>query len=145
MRSNVRVWAVELGEGVAPTEREGTLWRDDDELRFEPAREGETGISIPFREVRKVRRLRGSPVLIVVRRRGDREIRTAFYFAQPPPLSAFTDTQTDVRSVIPFRNPRRKARRDNVGYLGMMNREKKAEVIGWEREVRAAVAAALGR
>ena len=144
MLRNVRVWAVELSEGLATSEREGRLWRDAEELRFEPASEGQAGVSIPFREVRKVRRLRGSPVLMVVRRRGDREIRTAFYFVQPPPLTAFTETQTDVRSIMPFRNPRRKARRENVGYLGLMNREKKAELIEWEREVRAAVAAAVG-
>ncbi|HEU4354897.1 MAG TPA: hypothetical protein VFT27_04845 [Actinomycetota bacterium] len=142
MLRNVRVWAVELSEGVAPSEREGHLWIDVGELRFEPSGEGQAGIAIPFHEVRKVRRLRGSPVLMVVRRGGDRETRTAFYFVQPPPLAAFTDSQTDIRSVIPFRNPKRKARRENVGYLGLMNREKKAELIEWEREVRAAVAAA---
>jgi hypothetical protein len=146
MREGVRVWAVELGEDVAPTEREGRLWKDADQLRFEPVREGEAAVTIPFLEVRKVRRLRGSPVLMVVRQRGDREVRTAFYFVQPPPLTAFTDTQTDLRSAVPFlRNPKRKARRDNVGYLGVMNREKKAELVEWEREVRAAVEAALGR
>jgi hypothetical protein len=142
MERSVRVWAVELGEGAPPTEREGRLWCDALGLRFEPAREGEAVIAIPFDEVRKVRRLRGSPVLMVVRRRGDRETRTAFYFVQPPPLAALTDTQTDVRSIIPFRNPKRKARRENVGYLGLMNREKKAELMQWERDVRAAVAAA---
>lgn len=145
MERNARVWAVELTEGVAPTEREGRLWQQADRLRFEPAIEGQASLEIPFLAMTKVRRLRGSPVLMVVRRGDDREIRTAFYFVQPPPLAALTDTQTDVRSVIPFRNPKRKARRENVGYLGLMNREKKAELIEWEREVRAAVAAARGR
>ena len=32
--------------------------------------------------------------------------------------------------------PKRKARRDNVGYLGLMNREKKAALSEWVRAVK---------
>jgi hypothetical protein len=143
MERTVRVWAVELAPGVSPSEREGRLSAGADGLSFEPARDGSPSLSLPFREITKVRRLRGSPVLMVACRRADREVRTAFYFVQPPPLTAFTEDRTDTRLALPIlRNPKRKARRDNVGYLGVMNREKKAELIAWEREVRAAVAAA---
>jgi hypothetical protein len=38
-----------------------------------------------------------------------------------------------------FRSPKRKARRDNVGYLGLMNREKKAALSEWVRAVKDAV------
>ena len=145
MRQNVRVWAVELVQDAMPAEREGRLSTDADGLRFEPTKAGEAAVSLPFREMTKVRRLRGSPVLMVVCRRGEREVRTAFYFVQPPPLAAFTDDRTDTRLTLPvLRNPKRKARRDNVGYLGVMNREKKAELVAWEREVRAAMTAARG-
>jgi hypothetical protein len=41
-----------------------------------------------------------------------------------------------------LRSPKRKARRQNVGYLGLMNRTMKAELIAWERAVRQAAAAA---
>ncbi len=45
--------------------------------------------------------------------------RTAFYFVQPPPLSALLGTTVERPSgLAAFRNPKRKARRDNVGYLG---------------------------
>jgi hypothetical protein len=146
MQRNVRVWAVELGAGTASTEREGRLWHDADRLRFEPASEGGSSLEIPFLAMTKVRRLRGSPVLMVVWRRREDDVRTAFYFVQPPPIAAFSEMRTDARSTVPFlRNPKRKARRDNVGYLGFMNREKKPELTDWEREVRAAVVAARGR
>jgi hypothetical protein len=51
----------------------------------------------------------------------------------------------DERNVLAaLRNPKRKARRDNVGYLGLSNRAKKDELVAWERAVRAAIAAARG-
>ncbi|MGE5461493.1 MAG: hypothetical protein ACM3WR_12855 [Solirubrobacterales bacterium] len=145
MLESVRVWAVELGPGPDAKEREGRLSMLDDALRFEPAKEGQAPLTLPFGRLTKVRRLRGSPVLMVVCRLEDREVRTAFYFVQPPPLTAFTEERTDTRVSLPtLRNPKRKARRDNVGYLGIMNREKKEALIAWEREVRAAAAAAKG-
>jgi hypothetical protein len=64
MQRNVHVWAVELGPGTASTEREGRLWHDADRLRFEPAIEGGSSLEIPFLAMTKVRRLRGSPVLM---------------------------------------------------------------------------------
>jgi len=143
MLQNIRVWAVELGQGAQPTEREGRLSLEGDALRFEPTREGQATLALRFADVTKVRRLRGSPVLMVVCRRGEREVRTAFYFVQPPPLTAFTEDRTDTHMSLPtLRNPKRKARRDNVGYLGLMNREKKDALKAWELAVRAAVAAA---
>jgi hypothetical protein len=41
-----------------------------------------------------------------------------------------------------FRSPKRKARRDNVGYLGLMNREKKAALSEWVRAVKAGMSKA---
>ena len=143
MLQNIRVWAVELGQGAQPRESEGRLSLEGDALRFEPAREGQATLALRFADVTKVRRLRGSPVLMVVCRRGEREVRTAFYFVQPPPLTAFTEDRTDTHMSLPtLRNPKRKARRDNVGYLGLMNREKKDALKAWELAVRTAVAAA---
>ncbi|MGZ8625034.1 MAG: hypothetical protein ACXWYQ_12855 [Actinomycetota bacterium] len=145
MLGSVRVWAVELGQGARPTEREGRLSMEDGALRFEPSKEGQTTLALAFADVKKVRRLRGSPVLMVVGRLGGREVRTAFYFVQPPPLTAFTEDRTDTRLSLPaLRNPKRKARRQNVGYLGLMNREKKDALMAWERAVQAAGAAARG-
>ncbi len=142
MRDGVRVWAVELG-GPSPAEREGFLYLERERITFRPAREGSPGLAIVLRDVTRARRVRGSPVLMIESRSGDRRTRTAFYFAQPPPLP--TTETSETRIPLPsLRNPRRKARRTNLGYLGVMNREKKAELVEWERSVRAAVAEARG-
>lgn len=145
MPETVRVWAVELEPGREPKEREGNLSLEEDHLRFEPQVEGRPPIALPLAGIQKARRLRGSPVLMVVSRRADRAVRTAFYFAQPPPLDAFADARTESRTTMPsLRNPKRKARRQNVGYLGIRNRELKGLVVEWERAVRAAVTDARG-
>ncbi len=138
MLEPVRVWAVELGIGP-PVEREGTLSLDPEELRFEPSEPGRA-IALPLAAIARVRRLRGSPVLMVVSRRGAERLRTAFYFAPPPPLPGAEDESQ--RLSIPFRNPRRRARRRNVTYLGFMGREKRELLVAWERAVREAVAQA---
>ncbi len=138
------MWAVDLVEGVPARERAGTLSLDDEDLRFQPSKEDEPGLAIPLRGIDKVKRLRGSPVLVVRFRREAEPWKTAFYFVQPPPLAVLTGHREDANVLAALRNPRRKARRENVGYLGLSNRAKKQEVVAWERAVRMAVAAARG-
>lgn len=135
------VWAVELGPETRPEDVKGTLVLDEDHLAFSPADEAHASFRIPLASITKVRRLRGSPVLMVVHRTEAAPRRTAFYFAQPPPLGVLLGQQTTERPVGlgAFRNPKRRARRDNVGYLGVTNREKKALLSEWVREVRAAL------
>lgn len=141
MLGSVRVWAVELGAG-SPVEREGVLALEAEALRFEPSEPGRA-ISLPLADVVRVRRVRGSPVLMVVTRRGDDRVQTAFYFVRPPPLPSREAEEEERRLAMPsLRNPRRKARRRNVGYLGLMNREYKQLLVAWERAVREAVAEA---
>ena len=138
------MWAVDLVEGASTKERQGTLFLDETTLRFEPSKDGEPSIAIALREVAKVKRLRGSPVLVVLFNRDDARWRTAFYFVQPPPLAAFLEDPRERNVLAALRNPKRKARRDNVGYLGMSNRAKKDELVAWERAIREAAAAAQG-
>ena len=138
-----RVWAVDLGEGSSLEELQGELSLERDRLRFTSSgTESDGGLDISLRDVVKARRLRGSPVLLVVHQRQGMLVRTAFYFVQPPSLTAFREGQADRATLATLRNPRRKARRQNVGYLGVMNRTKKAQVAEWERAVRAAKGAA---
>jgi hypothetical protein len=136
----VTVWAVELGRDVQPDEIKGTLELSDEALLFSPNDETRPSIRIALHDVAKVRRLRGSPVLMVERTTSAGSRKTAFYFAQPPPLAVLMGASVE-RPVgfDRFRNPRRKARRDNVGYLGLMNREKKAALSEWVRAVKEAV------
>jgi len=136
----VTVWAVELGKDVQPDEIKGTLELSVDALLFTPNDEARPALRIALRDIAKVRRLRGSPVLMVERIVSAGSRRTAFYFAQPPPLSALLGAPTErPTGFAAFRSPKRKARRDNVGYLGLMNREKKASLTEWVRAVKTAV------
>ena len=137
----VTVWAVELGKDVQPDEIKGILELGTDVLLFTPIDEARPALRILLTDVARVRRLRGSPVLMLERTTAAGSRRTAFYFAQPPPLNALLGTSPERPSGLSaFRSPRRKARRDNVGYLGLMNREKKAAVSEWVRAVKDAIA-----
>ena len=137
----VTVWAVELAKGVEPDEIKGTLELSDAALLFTPLDESRPSLRIPLTHILKVRRLRGSPVLMVERTVAVGSRRTAFYFAQPPPLSALMGTTPERPSgLAAFRSPKRKARRDNVNYLGLTNREKKETLAEWVRAVREAMA-----
>jgi len=134
------VWAVELGKGVQPDEIKGTLELGDDLLLFSPNDEARPSIRIALHDIAKVRRLRGSPVLMVERSTSSGARKTAFYFAQPPPLATLLGAPVEKPGgLAAFRSPKRKARRDNVGYLGLMNREKKAALSEWVRAVKDAV------
>jgi len=140
------VWAVELAKEVEPDEIKGTLELSDAALLFIPLDEGRPGLRIPLTDILKVRRLRGSPVLMVERMMQTGPRRTAFYFAQPPPLNALLGTAPERPSgLAAFRSPKRKARRDNVNYLGLTNREKKETLSEWVRAVRDATAKSSGQ
>jgi hypothetical protein len=142
----VTVWAVELAKEVEPDEIKGTLELSDAALLFIPLDEGRPGLRIPLTDILKVRRLRGSPVLMVERMMQTGPRRTAFYFAQPPPLNALLGTAPERPSgLAAFRSPKRKARRDNVNYLGLTNREKKETLSEWVRAVRDAMAKSSGQ
>jgi hypothetical protein len=144
MPEPMTVWAVEMHPGAL--ERKGTLSLEPDALRFSPASSGR-GIRIPLAEVTKARRLRGSPVLLIVHVAGGQKLRTAFYFVEPPPLGPLlgTEERAPERPSLFPRNTRRRARRQNVGYLSLSNRAKKEEVREWERALREALAAGRER
>jgi hypothetical protein len=133
------VWAVELGPETALDEAKGTLALLDDALEFTPLAEGSAPLRIELSTIAKVRRLRGSPVLMVLHADGPNTRRIAFYFAQPPPLGVLLGHTTDrPAGLAAFRNPKRRARRENAGYLGVTNRQKKTLLTEWVRAVRAA-------
>lgn len=134
----VTVWAVELGPGKAQDDVKGTLSIVGGTLAFEPLDESLPATRIGLDRISKVRRLRGSPVLMVVHGKQEGARRTAFFFAQPPPLGVLLGQQEmeRPRGLEAFRNPKRRARRDNVGYLGVTNREKKSLLAEWVRAVR---------
>ena len=139
MPEAVTVWMVELSPGLAAQERRGTLSLQPDVIAFVPS-DGSADVSIPLAEVRKARRLRGSPVLVVTHDVGGRAVRTAFYFVQPPPLEDFRGEGPERPAPLGFRkSSRRRARRQNIGYLGTWNRQLKADIEEWEQAIRHAV------
>ena len=81
------MWAVELGKDVQTDEIKGTLELSDQALLFSPNDEIRPAMRIALHDIAKVRRLRGSPVLMVERTTSAGSRKTAFYFAQPPPLA----------------------------------------------------------
>jgi hypothetical protein len=135
----VTVWEVELGRPESPEEVKGTLELSHRDLIFTPRDEARSTVRIPLDEIAKVKRLRGSPVLLVVRETAAGPERTAFYFAQPPPMIPREGERLERgRGISAFRNPARQARRDNISYLGLMNRENKATLKEWVRAVETA-------
>ena len=139
MPEAVTVWMVELSPGLAGQERRGTLSLQPDVIAFVPS-DGSEDVRIPLAQVRKARRLRGSPVLVVPPDAGGRAARTAFYFAQPPPLEELRGEGAERPAPLGFRkSSRRRARRQNIGYLGTWNRQLKADIEEWEEEIRDAV------
>ncbi len=147
MPKPVTVWAVDLEKDARLEDVKGTLRLEEEALIFTPRDEGRPEARLSLGEIVKVRRLRGSPVLMVVRSTPAGERRTAFYFVQPPPIAVITGEAVErpkTRSLSDLRNPRRKARRQNVSYLGVMNREKKQALSEWVRAVRSAIANGSG-
>jgi hypothetical protein len=137
------VWAVDLAR--EPTkDRPGTLSLQPGHLVFEPRAADAGALRIPLSTIRRVRRLRGSPVLMVVHERAGRKTDTAFYFVQPPPLAPVLP-QGDRPTPLSFaRASRRRARRQNVGYLGSSGREKRRHIEEWARALDEAIRDAGG-
>jgi hypothetical protein len=142
------VWMVHLAEGVAPVDVRGTLEADTEELRF-TSDSGE-GFALAYVSVRRAKRLRMSPVLLVSWDRGEGVRQTAFYFAPPPPIEPMLRSASDeIRrsgGFAPLTRPsRRRQRRKNSVYLSTAVGELRPVVVEWADEVRRGVDRAKGR
>lgn len=127
MPEPTRVWMVPLGRDKVH-EIPGTLSLEGDQLVFD-AKDGSFERRFAFSEMRKAKRIYGSPVLIVVHGDGTT---TAFYFTQPPPLQPAEQDPTRIKPV-PFggRRSKRKHVRTNAHYLTSSNATKRYEVKEW--------------
>jgi len=119
-----KVWAVQIGVGTE--EVRGTLSLEETELVLDFA-EDEATLRIPLAEIRGVKRVRGSPVLVVDRENIGGRSRLAFFFAKPPPL------KTEERG------GKRKAKRQAVIYLNATNRDLVDDIRNWERALQEVV------
>jgi len=114
------VWAARLG---SPDEVvKGSLVLDPIELAF-IAERGDIEIRIPLEQIRRARRVFGSPVMVV--EHADRVV--AFYFAQPPPLVT-----------TKLRHESRKERAGSFRYLGNTNSALRKDIKRWVGSIRAA-------
>ncbi len=148
MPQPTKVWMVALGRPPM-VEIVGTLHTEDVGLRFDPRDEALTPTVLRFREIAKVTRLRGSPVLMVTHVAGDSaKMQTAFYFTQPPALTHIVGSRTprpeEIEDLRPFRSPlgmgrhrsKRRSVRANATYLTREGVDRKGELQEWVTEIR---------
>jgi hypothetical protein len=142
----VTVWMVNLDRGEADNDVKGRLRVEDGALVFTNAAD-RTPVPLAFDAIRRARRLRASPVLMVEWHDGSRLRRTAFYFVQPPPLhapepgSAPTPDYPYPQSRGPWaafrRTSKRRHMKNNVRYLQTAGINRKELIQAWADEVSA--------
>jgi len=145
MPEPTKVWMVQLDR--SSDDIEGTLTLEDQALRFDSPSLGIRSITLTA--IERVKRIWGSPVLLVRSlEEGDKRV-TAFYFLRPPPLHPDGDPAPDAAPPTlmgPFNRNRapskRKQRRRNAGYLANASNIVGDSLEVWVKETRAAVAAA---
>ena len=122
-RREAMVWLARLGfreEGLR-----GKLVLEHGNLAFDGDR-GKLTLRIALSSIRHVRRVRGSPVIVVEYETASTRPAVALYFSQPPPLP-----KPGAR-VIPAARGRVKA----IRWLGKENKAKREEVKGWVEALR---------
>jgi hypothetical protein len=135
------VWRVQLRKGDV-RDREGTLRIDSDALVF---RDGGSSneIRVGFHAIRSARRVRASPILLVVHEDDGKRIETAYYFSKPPPLEApppgSARATSSGRPLGPFaamrRTSKRRQQRENVRYLSTKAAGLKETIQAWVDEI----------
>jgi len=141
----VTVWRVQLRRGDV-RDREGVLRLESDALVFED-RASASATRVAFTTIRSARRVKGSPLLIVVHDEADGRAETAFYFSQPPPLEiaerGSAGTTAMGRPLGPFaavrRTSKRRHQRENVKYLTTKAGGLKSTIQSWADEISARV------
>jgi hypothetical protein len=137
----VTVWMVHLGLGAGRKQAEvrGTLALGEKGLEFVERKSG-ADVRFDYTSIHRVKRLRGSPVLLVDWRKADESRKTAFYFSQPPPLEPVTRSATiEPRGPLgPFTRPtpsKRQVARMNLGYLRSTSVANRDVVKAWAAAV----------
>jgi hypothetical protein len=142
MPAPTTVWMVALDRG--PDDVKGSLALHPDRLVF--VAEGEQRrFPIPLAQIRNVKRVLGSPVMVVHWSDEGTRRSTAFYFTKPPALHSQLQTRNEIPPTLigPFNRSgqpsRRKTRKKNVSYLTMASTSVKDDIKTWVREIRVAV------
>lgn len=133
------VWMVHLGTRAKPLEVRGTLTLGEGGLEFVERKTG-ADLRLPYEVIRRAKRIRGSPVLMVDWRRDGEDRKTAFYFSQPPPLEPVPRSPgLEPRGPLgPFTRAtpsKRQVARMNLGYLRSTSTTNKGAVRAWAEAV----------
>ena len=104
--------------------RKGTLWLEAESVVFRPASTAFGDSVFPISALKKVRRLRGTPVLEVHTAIPDQPSVVAFYFVPPPDLNPPDEMR--IRLL-----PKRAARKEAVTQLREGNLRKRTEIGAW--------------
>ena len=138
------VWMVRLDRGQTKDIR-GTLSLEPTGLLFTDARSGEA-VLIRFDVIRKPKRVKGSPILLLTHESDGERRQTAFYFSQPPPLKppdpgavSLPSSGFGERPMGAFgafrRTSKRRHMKTNIGYLTTSNTGLKDDVQRWVVEI----------
>lgn len=135
----VEVWMVHLGAGSKPAEVRGILTLGEEGLEFVERKTG-ADVMFEFGSIRRAKRIKGSPVLLVDWRKDGEDRKTAFYFSQPPPLDAVPRSPTiEPRGALgPFTRAtpsKRQVARMNLGYLRSTSATNRKVVRAWAEAV----------
>ena len=146
------VWMVRLDRGSVDDVR-GELDLADDAVVFTEAKTG-WEVRFPFAEVGKARRVRGSPILMLIHKPEGKPQRIAFYFSQPPPLKppepgSLPSAGLAMRPMGGFgafrRTSKRRHMKTNIGYLTTANTGKREEIQEWAAEIGRRLTSAGGK
>jgi hypothetical protein len=133
----------------SPEDAEGLLVLHETALVFRDAGTEHTR-TIGLTDIQRIKRVMGSPVLMVHSVEGGSKRVTAFYFTKPPALHPEQPTpeQPPPTLIGPFsrgKTPsRRKQRRKNASYLSVASGAVTEDLKTWVREIRSAVGRAQG-
>lgn len=133
------VWMVHLGAKGRPEEIKGVLTLGETGLEFVERRTG-ADLTFDYADIRRAKRIRGSPVLLLDWTMDGSSRRTAFYFTQPPPLSqpprspALTP-QGPLGHLTRATPSKRQIARMNLGYLRSTSASHKETVLAWQAAV----------
>ena len=135
----VEVWMVHLGARSRPPEVRGILTLGEEGLQFVERKTG-ADVTFDFGSIRRAKRIKGSPVLLVDWRKEGEDRKTAFYFSQPPPLDTVPRSPTiEPRGPLgPFTRAtpsKRQVARMNLGYLRSTSAMNRKVVRAWAEAV----------
>jgi hypothetical protein len=135
MARTAKVWMVHLERGLPPVDHRGRIELLDDALVFTHSKT-QSITRFEYASIDRAKRNRGTPILMLEWRDGDRRRSTAFYFVPPPPLEADAAPRMEQPSPFGFgRTSARRQRKTNARFLTTTSGMLKPEIRAWAQEL----------